>query len=225
MTDLSDVSHYLGMEVNVNLDKKTITFWRSIYLKKILKPYGMSKYKLAKILISPGVANSLTIYEDKAKKSIVAWYQSVVGAFMWPAIHSCPDLAYLVGVLSRFCSNPGLIQVELVKYILRYISGILCLGLIFDREVDTPDDVIGYTNSDFAKSKPDRKLTGGYVFMLAKAAISHLSKLQLIVALSTYEAEYVAMCEVGKEAVWLKYLLAKQGFWKRSTLVILYVDN
>ncbi len=124
-----------------------------------------------------------------------------MGALMWPAIHSHPDLAFSVGVLSRFCSNPGPTQVELVKHVLRYVSGTLELSLKFDREADTPDNVIGYTDSDFAGSKPDQKSTGGYVFMLAGAAISHLSKLQSIVALSTCEAEYVAMCEEREEVV------------------------
>ncbi len=67
----------------------------------------MSDCRPAKILITPGVANSLIAYENQAEKDTVAWYQSAVGAFMRPAIHSRPDLAYSVGVLSRFCSNPG----------------------------------------------------------------------------------------------------------------------
>ena len=225
MTDLGDVSHYLGMEVDVDLNKKTISLRQSTYLKKILGRYGMSNCKPAKIPISPGVANSLTPYEDQAEKSTVAWYQSAVGALMWPAMHARPDLAYSVGVLSRFCNNPGPVHVELVKHVLRYVSGTLDLGLKFDGEADTPDDVVGYTDSDFAGSKSDRKSTGGYVFMLAGAAISHSSKLQSIVALSTCEAEYVAMCEAGKEAVWLGYLLAELGFRKRSTPVTLYADN
>ena len=61
--------------------------------------------------------------------------------------------------------------------------------------------------------------------MLAGATISHPSKLQSIVALSTCEAEYIAICEAGKEAVWLGYLLAELGFQKRSTPVTLYTDN
>ncbi len=178
MTDLSDVSHYLGMEVDVNLGKKTITFRQLIYLKKILERYGMSNCKPAKIPISLGVANSLIAYENQAEKGTVAWYQSAVGALRWPAIHSRPDLAYSVGVLSRFCRNPGPTHVELVKHVLRYVSGTLELGLKFDGEADTSDDVIGYTDSDFAGSKPDQKSTRGYVFMLAGAAISHSSKLQ-----------------------------------------------
>ena len=225
MTDLGDVLHYLGMEVDVDLNKKTITFRQSTYLKKILGQYGMSDCRPAKIPISPGVANSLTVYEDKAEKSTIAWYQSAVGALMWPAMHSRPDLAYSVGVLSHFCSNPGLTHVELVKHVLQYLSRTLELGLTFNEEADTSDDVIEYTDSDFAGSKTDRKSTGGYVFMLAGAAISHSSKLQSIVALSTCEVGYVAICEAGKKAVWLGYLLAELRFWKRSILITLYADN
>ena len=99
------------------------------------------------------------------------------------------------------------------------------MGLTFDGEADTLDDVIGYTDFDFGKSKTDQKSTGGYVFILAKAAISHLSKLQSIVALSTCEAEYVAICKARKEAVWLRYLLVELGFWRSSTQISLYADN
>ncbi len=128
-------------------------------------------------------------------------------------------------VLSQFCSNPGPTNIELVKHVLRYVSGTLELGSNFDGEADTLDDVIGYTDSDFARSKPDQKSTGGYLIILAVAAISHSSKLQSIVALSTYKAEYDAMYEAGKEAVWRGYLLAELEFWKRSTPVTLYTDN
>ena len=117
----------------------------------------MSDSRPAKIRISPGAANSLIPYENQAEKSTVAWYQSAFGALMWLAIYSCLDLAYLVGVLSRFCSNSGPTHVELVKHVLRYVSGTLELSSKFDREWDTPDDVIAYTDSDFAGSKPDRK--------------------------------------------------------------------
>ncbi len=225
MTDLGDVSHYLGMKVDVNLGKKTITLRQSTYLKKILERYGMSDYRPAKIPISPEVSNSLIAYQSQAEKSIVARYKIAVGASMWLVIHSRSDLAYSVRILRRFCSNPGPTNVELVKNVLRYVSGTLELGLKFNGEADNTDDVIGYTDSDFAGSKPDRKSSGSYVFMLVGVAISHSSKLQSIVALSTFGAEYVAMCEVKKEAVWLRYLLAELGFRKKSILVKLYTDN
>ena len=127
-------------------------------------------------------------------------------------MHAYPDLAYSVGILSQFCNNPGPAHVELVKYVLQYISRILDLDLKFDGEVDTPDDVVGYTNSDFARLKIDQKSIGGYVFLLAGAIISHSSKFQSIVILSNCEIEYIAMCKAEKKVVWLGYLLAELGF-------------
>ena len=61
--------------------------------------------------------------------------------------------------------------------------------------------------------------------MLAGIPISHSSKLQFIVTLSTCEAEYMTMCKAKKEAVWLRNLLAELGFRERSIPVILYTDN
>lgn len=116
-------------------------------------------------------------------------------------MHSCPDLAYLVWVLSCFGSHPKPRHIELVKYVLRYVSETLDLGLTFDGKANIPDDMIGYTDSDFAGSKTNRKSIRGYVFMFVEAAISHSSKLQSIVALSTCKAKYVVMCEVRKEAI------------------------
>ena len=90
---------------------------------------------------------------------------------------------------------------------------------------NTPADVVGYTDSNFAGSKTNRKSTGGYIFNLTGAPISHSSKLQSILALSTCKAEYVAMCKAGKEAVWLSYLLSEMGYHQQRSPVLLYVDN
>ncbi len=115
--------------------------------------------------------------------------------------------------------------VELVSHVLQYVSETLELGLKFDGEAKTQDNIIGYTDSDFAGSKLDPKSTECCIFMLAVAAISHLSKLQSIATLSNHYAEYVAIFEAGKETVWVRYLLADLGFRKRSTPVTLYDDN
>ena len=72
MTDLGDVSHYLGMEVDVDLNKKTISLQQSTYPKKILRRYDMSNFKQAKISINLRVANSLTPYKDQVEKSTIA---------------------------------------------------------------------------------------------------------------------------------------------------------
>ena len=156
MTDLGDVSHYLEMEVDANLREKTITLRQSTYLRKILERYGMGDCRPVKIPISPGVANSLTPHDSQADRNTITWYQSAVGALMWPAMHSRPDLAYLVGVLSRFCSNPGPVHVGLVKHVLRYVCGTIDLGLTFNG-ADIHDGVVGFCRIEIG-SKINRRL-------------------------------------------------------------------
>ena len=70
------------------------------------------------------------------------------------------------------------------------------------------DMLIGYCDADWAGDRDDRHSTSRNVFLMAGGPISWLSKKQAIVALSTSEAEYVALCIATQEAAWLRRLLA-----------------
>ena len=200
MTDLSEVSHYLSMEVNNNIEKKTITLRQFTYLKKVIGRYSMKDVTPLKIPMSPGVPNSLNPNPNQASKETITWYQSAVSALMWSAVHFRPDLAQSVAVLTRFCSNLSPIHVTLIKQMFWYVADTINKGLVF-RENNIFNDMKGYTDSDFTDVKASCKLTDSYIFKLAGAAISHSLKLQIIVTLFTCKAEYIVMCEVGKEAV------------------------
>ena len=128
MTDLGDISHYLGMEVDYVVGEK-ITLCQSTYLKKVLDRFKMTGCKPATVPMNPGVANSLLPYDGNADKATIKWYQSAIGSLMWPAVHTRPDIAYSVGVLSRYCSNPGPTHCNLVVQVFRYLSSTLGLGI------------------------------------------------------------------------------------------------
>ena len=74
MTDLSEVSHYLSMEVNNNFEKKTITLHQSTYLKKVIDRYSMKNVTPSKISMLPGVPNSLNSNSNQASKEMITWY-------------------------------------------------------------------------------------------------------------------------------------------------------
>ncbi|SLM38385.1 Reverse transcriptase, RNA-dependent DNA polymerase [Lasallia pustulata] len=131
MTDLGEVSHYLGMEIDNNVEKKIVTLLQSTYLKKIVSHYGFEGCRPAKVPMSPGVPNSLDPNTSQATKDTITWYQSAVGALMWPVMHSRPDSTQSVAVLAQLCSNSSNIHIALVKQVLRYISGIIDKGLVF----------------------------------------------------------------------------------------------
>ena len=79
--------------------------------------------------------------------------------------------------------------------------------------------VVGYCDSDYAGDLDKRRSTTGYVFTLAKALVSWKSTLQSTVVLSTTEAEYMAITEAVKEAIWLQGLLDDLGVGQKHVTV------
>jgi hypothetical protein len=92
---------------------------------------------------------------------------------------------------------------------LRYIAETINVDLTFKRsdyhefndQQSENSDLIGYSDSDFAELKDKRHSIENYVFMLADEAINHSSKQQLIIALSSCEAEYMTLSKTAKEAI------------------------
>ena len=127
-------------------------------------------------------------------------YASAVGSLMYAMVCTRPDIAHSVGVVSRFLANPGKKHWEAVKWILRYLKGTshhcLCFG---NNEIMLE----GFADADMAGDVNTRKSTTGYVYTFAGAAVSWVSKLQKVVALSTTEAEYIAATEACKEMLWM----------------------
>ncbi|KAF8380468.1 hypothetical protein HHK36_027954 [Tetracentron sinense] len=84
--------------------------------------------------------------------------------------------------------------------------------------------LVGYTNSDWAGDFDERKRTSGYVFFMGNMAFSWSSKKQLIVTLSTCEAEYVAASSGVCHAIWLRNMLKELQIMQEEPTKI-YLDN
>ena len=108
-----------------------------------------------------------------------------------------------------------------VKWILRYLKGTSKLGLIFTAQSNYK--VTGFCDSDYACDLDRRRSLTGYVFTLSEYAVSWKATLQFTVALSTTEAEYMALTEAAKEAIWLKGLVQDLGL--EQDCLDIYCDN
>ena len=135
-------------------------------------------------------------------------YASAVGSLMYAMVCTRPDIAHAVGVVSRYMSNPGKEHWEGVKWILRYLKGTSGMALCFKKS-----NIIlqGFVDANLGGDLDNRKSTTGYVFTLGGTVVSWMSRLQKSVALSTTEAEYMAISEAGKEMIWLKNFLKELG--------------
>ena len=95
------------------------------------------------------------------------------------------------------------------KRVLRYLAGTTSYGIWFQKTEDF--SLKGFSDSDWAGSVDDRKSTSGNCFILGTGAISWSSKKQATVALSSTEAEYVAVSASTWQAVWLRGVLQDLG--------------
>jgi hypothetical protein len=104
-----------------------------------------------------------------------------------------------------------------------YLSGSKDYGITYTDITDHPNNFHGFSDAAYVNSK-GRKSIAGYVFLVAKGAITWQSKKQSVVALSSTEAEYVALSEASREAYWLRSLYAELGF-PQSLPTIIQSDN
>nr|GEY30295.1 retrovirus-related Pol polyprotein from transposon TNT 1-94 [Tanacetum cinerariifolium] len=112
---------------------------------------------------------------------------------------------------------------EAVKWILKYLKGTADVGLVYGRGQGKHLHVDGFVDADYAKDLDKGRSVTGYVFMVHGCVVSWKATLQHVVALSTTEAEYMALTEAVKESIWLKGLLIELGVNLRS--VVINCDN
>lgn len=136
-------------------------------------------------------------------------YQSVIGALMYLAVSSRPDIAHSVSKLAQFNNHPHEEHWTAVKHLLRYLNNSLHSRITYRK---TGTRVLAYADADWAGSCDDRKSYTGYILMFAGAPITWESRKQATVALSSTEAEYMALSAASKEIVYIRNFLRELGF-------------
>lgn len=120
-------------------------------------------------------------------------------------------------------SRPQEPHMQAVKHIYRYLRGTSDLALLYQRGED--NYLSGFTDADWAGDLHDRKSSTGFAFLLGSTPVTWNSKKQPTVALSSTEAEYMALTESTKEAIWLRRLLGKLQLLNLQTPTIIHGDN
>ena len=96
-------------------------------------------------------------------------YSSIVGSLMYAMVCTRPNIAHVVGVVSRYMNDPGKEHWMVVKWILRYLRGTTSHALCFGGSSTV---LQGYVDSDMAGDKDSRRSTTGYVFTMGGTKIS-----------------------------------------------------
>ena len=224
-----EVRSVLGIRVRRDRVKKTLTLDQETYALDMLNKLEMLQ---CKAMPTPTVEKCLSKQhgpksESERREMTAVPYRDGVGSLMWLAGQTRPDLAFAVGVLARFMGDPGREHWENMKRVLRYVKGTADAKLVYTAKGDKGDGVCrveAFCDADWASDVDGRRSTTGYVVLVNGNAVAWSSKKQPTVALSTAEAEYMAMSAVTEELCWLRQFLTELGL-RVELPMLLQTDN
>jgi hypothetical protein len=208
LTDEGSLSAYLGIQVD-RLEGNRISMKQPAFIERIIASCGL---KDARMHDTPADV-ILHRDEDGQERKNEFHYRSVIGQLNYLAATTRPDIQFAVHQCARFCEQPKMSHEKAVKRIVRYLRRTMDKGLMMT--VDRSKGVECYVDADFAgsfhKERPmnprDCLSRTGFIVKYANCPIVWSSKLQTTIALSTTEAEYMALSSAAREVIFLMNLI------------------
>lgn len=156
MKDLGPARRILGMDIMRDREGGVLTLSQSGYVRKVLQAFNMSE---AKTVTTPiGIEFKLSGIKDGDEQEPVGEdvpYANAIGSVMYAMLGTRCDLAYAVGLISRFMSNPISEHCLAVKWVFRYLKKTEDLKLVFKKQEEFK--VEGFCDSDFSSELDIRR--------------------------------------------------------------------
>ncbi|GKB78344.1 retrotransposon gag domain, retroviral aspartyl protease [Tanacetum coccineum] len=194
--------------IKIKRETKGIVITQSHYIEKILKKFNREDFSPVSTPMDP--VEKLKPNTGKPVDQLE--YSRAIGYLMYAMTSTRPDIAYVVGRLNRFTSNPSRQHWKAITRIFKYLRGTKDYGLSY---VGYPSVLKGYSDASWINHVEDSSSTSGWVFLLGGGAISWASKKQTCITGSTMESEFVALAAAGKEAEWLRNLIHEIPIWPK----------
>ncbi len=222
LTDLGGPTKIVGLEIDQRVDSLIIS--QKQYVDAILRKYGMENANPVSTPLDPNI--SLGPNKEKEETNRSNAYASLIGSLQYLATATHLDIAYAVNRLAAYTANPSFEHYGAAKRVLRYVKGTKNYGLTYHadatRHIGPSDSNLFYGFSDAAfANADDNRSVSGYVYLSNGGAITWGSKKQISIALSSTEAEYVALSEASREAMWLRHLFGELGFIQKEPILLL----
>lgn len=204
LKDLGRVHHYLGINIERDEEGK-FCISQPQYIDKIVTEANLENAKMSKYPVDPGYYKIDSDDLDSNDE-----YRKLIGMLLYLTTNSRPDISAPISILSQKISKPTVTDLNEVKRVIRYLKGTRNAKLKLGGG-DKNFPVTVFSDANWAEDRVDRKSNSGYVINLFGGPIAWSCRKQGLVALSSCEAEYVALCETIKEVTWLRGLISDFG--------------
>ena len=129
-------------------------------------------------------------------------YLSAIGALMYLANNTRPNIAFSVNLLARYSFSPTKRHWNKVKHVLCYLRGMINMSLFYSNKSNF--DLVCYADVGYLSDPHKARSQIGYLFTCEGTAISWRSLKQTITATSSNHAKILAIHEASRERVWLR---------------------
>lgn len=226
------IEWFLNMKITRDRSKRTLELTQTAYIDHLIKGFFGVEPDQVKRRDTPFDANYYPTLSDcpqsKEDKDAMsehrAIYRSTTASLLW-YLHTRPDIHFNVTQLCRFVSNPGQQHWNLLKSLLRYCAGTRSRGIKFDASSEKSSLLHAYCDSDWGKCKDTRRSVTGYSVHYCGGPIIAKSHIQKLVAMSTCEAELIALSTAAQTVVWARRLLSDFTGVETTPPCDVYCDN
>jgi hypothetical protein len=207
MKNLGRINQYLGFNITFNKSGDAHVN-QSSYIKRVLSRFNMTEDNTAP---TPAIPKHIYRKNQKPGDAKDKPYREAIGSLLYAALGTRPDTTQAVSTLSQYNSNPSIEHWTGVKRVMRYLKGTLSSGLLFKRGAKKKNyvDVKMYSDANWAEDKDTRKSRSAMLVTINDTPVAWHSKAQPVTAMSSCESELYALCEVIKEALWLRQFLSE----------------
>jgi hypothetical protein len=203
---LGVLKKYVGIEVTYG-QNGSISLSQGSYIKDILLRFNMSDAKPTPTPAVPKASLPSNPADGQTKDSEAMPYRSAVGSLWYASRGTRPDIEFATNTAAQYSKNFGAVHWQAVKRIMRYLKG--CTDSVVTYFHTLKIDIVCFADSDWGADVNTRKSKTGYIIYVAGGPVIWQTKTQKTVALSSCEAEYMAMTEAIQEVLWLKSMLGE----------------
>ncbi|GJY58208.1 retrovirus-related pol polyprotein from transposon TNT 1-94 [Tanacetum coccineum] len=215
MSMMGKISFFLGLQISQS--PRGIFINQSKYALKSLKKYGMES---SDPMDTPMVEKSKLDEDTQGKAVDPTHYRGMIGTLMYLTA-SRPDLTFVVCMCARYQAKPTEKHLHAVKRIFKYLRGTVNRGLWYPK--DSSIALTAYADADHAGCQDTRRSTSGCMQLLGDRLVSWSSKRQKSAAISSTEAEYIAMSGCCAQILWMRSQLTDYGLGFNK--IPMYCDN
>ena len=225
-----DMSSFLSVRYLNNPETGEITADQEAYIDTLLAKYAMTDCNPNKLPIKTSV--NLDEIASRLPRTphpeIPSLYAQLIGELMFVAINTQPLIAQPVNSLARFMSNANAELYVLAKGVLRYLKGVKSRKIKWcAKNVKfpfVPCELYAYSDASWADVVPQRKSSLSYLIFCNNAVFSWKSTLSSVLAMSSAEAELIALCACAADVAYCRKLANELGFLQLRPTVI-HEDN